>query len=129
MTLEAHIRETVRSAVREALERDLPAHLARVGEPVDPDKCRSIADTAEYLGVTVACVRERINEGQLETIRLGKYVLIPHSSVQQMITRQLDRKRFKRDQRPPVTGTDMDDEINEALGLAPRSAAKKKARR
>lgn len=125
MSLESHIQETVKAAVREALERDLPAHLARAGKPTDPEQCRSIKGTAEYLGVTPACVRERINEGQLETIRLGKYVLIPHSSVQKMIARQLDRKRFARDQTEPVTGTDMDDEINEALGL---STTKKKAR-
>lgn len=126
MTLESQIRETVAAAVRDALERNLPAHLARITQPADPEKCRSVADTAEYLGVTQSCVRERIKEGELETIRLGRYLLIPHSSVQKMVARQLDRKRFQRDQAPIEVVSDMDDEINEALGLSP---AKKKARR
>lgn len=127
MSLESQIREAVRAAVSEALERDLPAHLSRLAKPVDPEQCRSIKDTAEYLGVTVSCVRERISAGELETIRLGKYVLIPHRSVQALITRQLDRKRFARDQSSAGEASDMDDEINAALGLTSPSTRAKRA--
>lgn len=121
MSLEASIKELVEAAVRESLDRHLPALLAEASRPVEPTKCRSIADTAEYLGVTPSCIKERINEGQLETIRLGKYVLVPHSSVQALVVRELERQRYLR-RRVGIEGSDMDAEINEALGLAPPAA-------
>ena len=94
MTLEQQIRDLVGKAVREALEHELPLHLGRLVSVPDPDRTYSYAEAAEYLGVTESCVRERVRAGELQSISLGKYSKIPHQSIHELVSRELDRQRF-----------------------------------
>ena len=116
MTLEQQLTAIVDRAVQEALERHLPAILAQVEAPVDPDRTYSYAQAAEYLGVTESCIRERVKSGELEAIQLGKYKLIPHARIRDLIQRELTKARDTRDQ--AVLPADVDEEIAALLGEA-----------
>lgn len=134
MTLESHIQELVGEAVKAALARELPPLLAGVEAPVDPDRGYNVQQAAERLGVTPSAIRERVYAGELESIRVGKYLVIPHRSIQAFVTRELARARIARDQaaRPQVDADGIDDDISQALGLSPaptrRRAGKKQER-
>jgi excisionase family DNA binding protein len=123
MTLEQQIQEIVVRSVREAVRAEVPEELKRLTAPADPDRLYSYAQAAEYLGVTESCVRERVKAGDLEVIQLGKYSKIPHSSIHQLICRELDRQRFERDQVANVLPADVDDEIAELL--QPKATSRK----
>ena len=131
MTLEQHIEQLVGQAVRSALARELPDRL--LVEETDPDRVYSYAEAAEYLGVTEACVRERVRGGDLWTIQLGKYVKVPQRAISEYIERQRLHQRFERDQRASVLPHDTPDEIADLLNPAPprreRVSSKKKAQR
>lgn len=118
MTLEQQIQDLVGKAVREALAHELPLHLGRLVSVPDPDRTYSYAEAAEYLGVTESCVRERVRAGELQVVQLGKYMKIPHASIHELVSRQLDRARFERDQKASILPADIPDDIAELLNPA-----------
>lgn len=126
MTLDQAVQAAVEQSVRRVLERELPPQLARVSQAPDPDRLRSIEETAEYLGVTPACVRERLKAGELQAVSLGKYRRIPHKSIQELIARQLDRERFARGQAGNIAPENVDADISAALGLTTPSAPRRR---
>ncbi len=126
MSLDDALRQTVEETVRQVLTRELPPQLARVSQAPDPDRLRSIEETAEYLGVTPACVRERLKAGELQAVSLGKYRRIPHKSIQELIARQLDRERFARGQAGNIAPENVDADISAALGLTAPSTPRRR---
>jgi len=125
MTLDQAVQAAVERSVRRVLERELPPQLARVSQAPDPDRLRSIEETAEYLGVTAACVKERLKAGDLQAVNLGKYRRIPHRSIQEFIARELDRARFTR-QAASVAPERVDSDISAALGITPPSVPRRR---
>lgn len=115
MTLEQQIEQVVQKAVAAAIERELPAKFAELDAPIDPDRTFSYAQAASYLNVTESCIRERVKAGELEAIQLGKYRLIPHASIRELIARERAKLRFERDQQAQVMPADVDDDIAELL--------------
>jgi excisionase family DNA binding protein len=115
MNLEQQIEQVVAKAVAEAIERELPAKFAALDAPIDPNRTFSYAQAAEYLNVTESCIRERVKAGELEAIQLGKYKLIPHASIRDLIARERAKLRFERDQKAQIMPADVDDDIAELL--------------
>lgn len=121
MSLDQAIRAQVEEAVTVALARELPQHLARFQQPPDPDRCLTLEDAAAYMGVTVSTIRGGIRSGDLAAIKFGKYTVIPHRSIQALVTRELDRQRFAADQARAAAQAeamrDVDDDIADLLGI------------
>lgn len=128
MTLEQSIQSTVEEAVRRALEQQLPHLLAGLTLPPDPDKGYTVPEAAQYLRVTTSCIKERLKAGELDAIKLGRYLVIPHSSIQALVARELAKARANHLPTAHLDLDGVDDDITRELGLtAPRRTTKKKA--
>lgn len=128
MSLDAALRVAVAAAVAEAVQRELALQFARFEQPPDLAKTFSVREAADFLGVSQSCIRERVREGRLHTIQLGKYARVPYVSIRDYVLSELERRRA---QSTPDLGAffdedGIDDDISQALGLSP---AKKKPRR
>lgn len=130
MSLDASIQHLVAEAVRSSLERELPALLAKFERPPDPAKTFTLKEAAEFLGVPPSCVRERLREGSLHSIRVGKYALIPYASIRDLVLNELERVRLERErfEAAPDPDEEIDDDIAVALGLAVPRPGMRKAR-
>lgn len=130
MSLDASIQHLVAEAVRSSLERELPALLAKFEQPPDPAKTFTVKEAAEFLSVTPTCIRERLRDGSLHAIRLGKYSLIPYQSIRDLVLNELERARLQKDQEQRAReelafeDDEIDDDIAEALGLTTPSVRK-----
>ena len=130
MSLDASIQPLVAEAVRSSLERELPALLAKFEQPPDPAKTFTVKEAAEFLSVTPTCIRERLRDGSLHAIRLGKYSLIPYQSIRDLVLNELERARLQKDQEQRAReelafeDDEIDDDIAEALGLTTPSVRK-----
>lgn len=130
MSLDASIQHLVAEAVRSSLERELPALLAKFEQPPDPAKTFTVKEAAEFLSVTPACIRERLRDGSLHSIRVGKYALIPYASIRDLVLNELERARLQKDQEKRAReelafeDDEIDDDIAEALGLTTPSVRK-----
>lgn len=130
MSLDASIQHLVAEAVRSSLERELPALLAKFEQPPDPAKTFTVKEAAEFLSVTPTCIRERLRDGSLHAIRLGKYSLIPYQSIRDLVLNELERARLQKDQEKRAReelafeDDEIDDDIAEALGLTTPSVRK-----
>jgi len=130
VSLDASIQHLVAEAVRSSLERELPALLAKFEQPPDPAKTFTVKEAAEFLSVTPTCIRERLRDGSLHAIRLGKYSLIPYQSIRDLVLNELERARLQKDQEQRAReelafeDDEIDDDIAEALGLTTPSVRK-----
>ena len=55
----------------------------------------TIAGTRQMLGLGNTKLYELINEGLLDTIKLGRRTLVTVSSIKQLVTKQLERQETK----------------------------------
>jgi excisionase family DNA binding protein len=130
VSLDASIQHLVGEAVRASLERELPTLLAKFEQPPDPAKTFTVKEAAEFLSVTPTCIRERLRDGSLHAIRLGKYSLIPYQSIRDLVLNELERARLQKDQEQRAReelafeDDEIDDDIAEALGLTTPSVRK-----
>ena len=66
----------------------------------DPDKCRSIADTAAYMGTTPGAVKALIKRGELHSLQIGNAEYVAQSAIHEWIERShkaQDNARYRRE--------------------------------
>jgi excisionase family DNA binding protein len=54
-------------------------------QPERAERLRSIATTAERLGISRFTVRRKIKAGVLKSVRVGRRVLVPNSAIENVI--------------------------------------------
>ena len=96
--VETILRE-IRASVREEISRTLPKHgqqdadsLSRIDSEM-PRQAVSIREAARLLGISLRTVDKYVALKLIRTVRVGRRVLVPMKSVNEVVTRGIPWKR------------------------------------